>query len=312
MKVMTPQTFVPKRVTQQQQPQVWPDRTLPFHPDVQPIWGHAARMLTQGGPWDLTEDPEAPRKPNGAPRNLDSRPSSYEDGTFEYEPDPALSTLRTTGALVRAMWRAGWTREQAEDQLLIHGTTGGAYWFWRSGSDEFMKYLWTETAASENNPYFLKPSSNALSTANQEQVTSRNSTCSLGGEAITTSPRKDTWNYLPEVGQEVLRWVAAHPGQTQKNLTDALVTHVTGVHPRNARKYLTALAGQGLIRSRVQKTSGRQGRPPVVWITTAPCIEYNQPKPTDGQADRSSGSVAEVQHRFEPDDPDGLDWMASL
>lgn len=92
------------------------DKTSPF------IWGHAARMLTNGGHWKYIPYSKFPLK---KPR---TKRVGYDQEVTE--PHPSVSNASTTGSLVRQMFLAGFTVDEVTQALEDENNLGGAFWRW--------------------------------------------------------------------------------------------------------------------------------------------------------------------------------------
>lgn len=87
------------------------------------IWGHAARMLMHGGPWDLSKPVAVSLK---RPRTM----SAGYEGEYLTEPNQGTSSASTTGSIVRQMLLAGFTAAEAADALEDPNNVGGQFWRW--------------------------------------------------------------------------------------------------------------------------------------------------------------------------------------
>ena len=217
-------------------------------PGQQPLWGLVVVQLRDGGdPWPTKITCRCHLNDKGLPHRLAQGKEFYPGEFHPDEPDPAVSCKCKTGQLVRAMWRASWSRQQAEDALTNPNHLGGAYYRWRAfgdkDADAFLDYLWTETALTDTNPSYRPAPSNSGSP---------------GGTAITG--KEDTWVYRPQVGESVIRVLSGLPATSEAELSRVLVGEVSGVHPRNVRKYLSALAGLGRITASTQTLITKAGK----------------------------------------------------
>lgn len=236
----------PKHVNAELQgPLLYPVNQEPWQ---QPLWGLPVVQLRDGGdPWPRKITCRCHLNDKGLPRRLAQGKEFYPGEFHPDEPDPAVSCRCKTGQLVRAMWRASWSRQQAEDALTNPNHLGGAYYRWRAFGDKdpdaFLDYLWTETAQTDTHPYYAPAPCNSGPP---------------GGTAITR--KEDTWVYQPEVGESVLDLVGRLPTTSQAELCSVLVASVAGVHPRNVRKYLRALEGLGRVRASTQTVTTKVGK----------------------------------------------------
>lgn len=282
----------PKTVRPTQQPQYFPDDAQGPSEFLQPIYGGAVRMLLDGGPYDLTKPPESFQAENGVPRRPKRVLLGYE-GEFITEPDPTISSKATTGWLVRAMWRSGWSREHAEAALVNPMHEGGAYYRWRLLTDRepeaFMDYLWTETPLTDTTDYYTAQVKGWSWSVSWSEAVGGDEGWSevdglLGvsrgqgskavpavGTALLPSPK--TYPLDPAKLDSLHRWIKAHRLPQRDLLAQAPAD--IHIHPRRIMAHLDELEAKGrATHTRQRQPSGQTAK---VWQAIEP--ETPQPNP---------------------------------